>query len=41
VDENGELVEAEAELMDMAAVGYDYGYDGPSSLREIPMTRSS
>jgi hypothetical protein len=27
VDENGELVEAEAELKGMAAVGYDYGYD--------------
>lgn len=27
VDENGELVEAEAELTGMAAIGYDYGYD--------------
>ena len=28
VDEYGELVEAEAELKGMAAVGYDCGYDG-------------
>ncbi len=27
VDEKGELVEAEAKLKGMAAVGYDYGYD--------------
>lgn len=41
VDENGELVEIEAELTGIAAIGYDYGYDAATSTRATPTTKST